>query len=197
MVTDLANRDADGVVITDTVPANTTFVLASSSVGWSCVDGSPAGAECTYSVGSLAAGGGSATVQFALQVVDPLSTGVSQIANSALAEDDGSHGTDPDTDNNSDSDINQLARLGDFVWYDINNNGLQDVDEPGIPNVTLELVLGGSVVDTFETDASGVYTFYVDVDTPYDIRIQADEFETGGTLENLDRRRAERKRTQR
>ncbi|MCX6218567.1 SdrD B-like domain-containing protein [Spirosoma sp.] len=54
--------------------------------------------------------------------------------------------------------------LGDFVWKDINNNGLQDTGEPGVKDVKVELytVLStGSVslVASTTTDASGKYLF--------------------------------------
>ncbi len=32
----------------------------------------------------------------------------------------------------------QMSALGDFVWYDANRNGVQDVDEPGLGNVVLD-----------------------------------------------------------
>ena len=31
------------------------------------------------------------------------------------------------------------ATLGDFVWNDINKNGIQDAGEPGLPGVVVEL----------------------------------------------------------
>src|SRR5207249_438602 len=34
---------------------------------------------------------------------------------------------------------NRLGALGDFVWYDINGNGIQDSGEPGVPGVTVQL----------------------------------------------------------
>ena len=33
--------------------------------------------------------------------------------------------------------------IGDFVWYDADGDGIQDVGEPGIANVTLDLYRGG------------------------------------------------------
>ena len=34
------------------------------------------------------------------------------------------------------------GQIGDFVWYDANRNGCQDANEPGIPNVKVELYRG-------------------------------------------------------
>ncbi|MFO1491687.1 MAG: SdrD B-like domain-containing protein [Kiritimatiellia bacterium] len=50
--------------------------------------------------------------------------------------------------------------IGDFVWEDLNGNGLQDVGEPGIPNVTVTLLNGvNAVVANTTTTASGFYAF--------------------------------------
>jgi SdrD B-like domain/Putative Ig domain len=51
--------------------------------------------------------------------------------------------------------------IGDFVWDDLNKNGLQDAGEPGIPNVLLQLFQnGGSTpVSTTVTTSGGFYQF--------------------------------------
>jgi uncharacterized repeat protein (TIGR01451 family) len=94
------NRGATGVVITETVPANTTFHAAGSTAGWSCADGAPAGATCAFTIGSLPAGSGGSVV-FAAQVNASLPAGVTQIANTASISDDGANGSDLTSDNNS------------------------------------------------------------------------------------------------
>ena len=94
------NQGATGVVITETVPANTTFHAAGSSAGWSCADGAPAGATCAFTIGSLPAGSGGSVV-FAAQVNASLPAGVAQIANTASISDDGANGSDLTSDNNS------------------------------------------------------------------------------------------------
>ncbi|WP_322494448.1 SdrD B-like domain-containing protein, partial [Chloroflexus sp.] len=41
------------------------------------------------------------------------------------------------------------AALGDRVWFDTNNNGIQDAGEPGVPGVTVELLDGsGNPIDS-------------------------------------------------
>ncbi len=52
-----------------------------------------------------------------------------------------------------------LASIGDFVWYDTNDNGLQDGGEPGIPSVSISLTLPSGVVVNTTTNASGFYSF--------------------------------------
>ncbi len=55
----------------------------------------------------------------------------------------------------------QFASVGDFVWYDANNNGKQDVGEAGIANVKVQLfrAAGTQVGAEQYTDASGKYLF--------------------------------------
>ncbi len=49
------------------------------------------------------------------------------------------------------------GQIGDFVWNDLNGNGIQDAGEPGIPGVTVTLT--GPVNATTVTDANGAYLF--------------------------------------
>ncbi len=68
--------------------------------------------------------------------------------------------------------LSQTLSIGDTVWNDVNNNGLQDVGESGIGSVTVQLwkpgtdnAIGGtgSAADTLaattSTDATGNYSF--------------------------------------
>jgi large repetitive protein len=47
--------------------------------------------------------------------------------------------------------------IGDFVWHDMNQNGIQDAGEPGIPNVGVHL--SGDHTASTVTDAGGYYIF--------------------------------------
>ena len=66
-----------------------------------------------------------------------------------------------------DAGIYRPATLGNFVWLDANGNGLQDGGEPGINNVTVNLLnadgspaldSGGNAITT-TTDGTGFYEF--------------------------------------
>jgi uncharacterized surface anchored protein len=53
------------------------------------------------------------------------------------------------------------ASLGDKVWYDVNNDGLQDTDEAGVQGVTVTLYQsnGTTAITTTTTNALGYYVF--------------------------------------
>jgi uncharacterized repeat protein (TIGR01451 family) len=58
------------------------------------------------------------------------------------------------------ADEPELAGLGNRVWNDVNNNGIQDDGESGVAGVTVNLLdSGNNVLATTTTDASGLYTF--------------------------------------
>jgi len=53
-----------------------------------------------------------------------------------------------------------LGSIGDFVWNDANDNGVQDADEVGIADVTVNLYNGaGNLLTSTVTDADGHYRF--------------------------------------
>ena len=78
-------------------------------------------------------------------------------------------------DSTYDAGLLILAEIGDFVWHDLDGDGVQDSDEPGIPGVQVDLYDGeGNLVGTMFTDADGNYLFenlypgeyYLDFGTP-------------------------------
>jgi hypothetical protein len=78
--------------------------------------------------------------------------------------------------------------IGDFVWWDINKNGIQDAGEPGIQGVTVNLynngTCTGSPVATTTTNANGGYTFSNLGTGTYCIEIPASQFTGSGVLTN-------------
>jgi uncharacterized repeat protein (TIGR01451 family) len=96
--TNTGNQEATGVIITETVPANTTFVGPAS---WSCASGSPAGTVCNLNLPSLAVGA-TGTISFVVQVASiPPAGGF--IINTVSINDDGSNGPDPTPNDNTDT----------------------------------------------------------------------------------------------
>lgn len=92
----------------------------------------------------------------------------------------------------------ELLELGDTIWFDANNNGIQDGGETGIAGVRVEteVDLGGGAVcqATAITDANGEYlfthlntaTYVVNVNTATlpDGLVQTYEFPDGSPLDN-------------
>lgn len=94
-------RGATGVVLTEHVPAQSRFLAAQSSAGWSCEDGAEAGSECSYSHAGALEPGDSHDLVFAVQLGNPLPNDFSMLRNTVTVIDDGLNGIDPDLDNNS------------------------------------------------------------------------------------------------
>lgn len=107
----LSTFGATGVVLTETVPANTTFNAGASTAGWLCAPNGNPGSTCTLAVGALA-GGGSGSATFALTVVDPVASGVTQISNSASIA---SSASDPVPGNNTASDTTPVNAAPDLT----------------------------------------------------------------------------------
>jgi uncharacterized repeat protein (TIGR01451 family) len=110
-VTNTSSTTATGVVVSETVPANTSFNAGSSSAGWSCANGAPAGSSCTRNLGAIA-GGGNALSTFAVTVATPLPGGTTAISNTATVADDGASGPDPTPANNTASDSTPINPAG-------------------------------------------------------------------------------------
>ncbi|HGH0804702.1 TPA: SdrD B-like domain-containing protein [Staphylococcus pseudintermedius] len=66
--------------------------------------------------------------------------------------------------------------VGDKVWNDLNKDGIQDDNEPGIANVKVTLKdADGNVVDTLTTDANGNYLFENVKEGDYTIEFETPE----------------------
>jgi uncharacterized repeat protein (TIGR01451 family) len=150
-VSNVGNKGATGVGLTETVPTGTTFTAASSSPGWSCPNNSPGGTTCTLTVGALAGGGASTTRNFAVTVLNP--PGVTQILNNASVADDGTNGADPNPGNNLAADLDTLGPSADLS---ITKTDSRSVATPGsvvnyritVANNGPDPITGAVVTDT-------------------------------------------------
>jgi large repetitive protein len=115
LTTNVGDQGASGVVLTDVVPVNTTFNPGGSSAGWTCTPNNNAGSSCTLAVGTLAGGGATSTVNFAVTVDDPIPNGVTQVSNTASVVDDGTNGPDPTPANNTSSDTTPVVAAPDMT----------------------------------------------------------------------------------
>ncbi len=68
--------------------------------------------------------------------------------------------SETDNDAQASIDVATPVSVGDYVWWDLNRDGMQGTDEPGVPDATVTLLNGeGAVVATTQTDADGYYAF--------------------------------------
>jgi hypothetical protein len=66
------------------------------------------------------------------------------------------------------------SALGDFVWSDSNNNGLQDLGELGVPNVEVRLTdCSAAILEIQLTDGNGLYFFNNLLPGSYKVKVVA------------------------
>ncbi|MBQ6382754.1 MAG: hypothetical protein IJJ42_04065 [Clostridia bacterium] len=63
------------------------------------------------------------------------------------------------------------GRLGDYCWLDLNSDGLQDYNEPGLANVKIELIRDGATVMETTSDVYGYYRFEEIYPAAYTLRV--------------------------
>jgi LPXTG-site transpeptidase (sortase) family protein len=102
-ISNVGNQGATGVEVTDTIPANTSFVSASDG-------GTESGGVVTWPLFDLAVGP-NMTRTVTIQVDDPFPIGVDTIVNSAHVEDDGANGPDPTPGDNDDTDTDNVVTI--------------------------------------------------------------------------------------
>ncbi len=152
--------NASGVMVSDVLPAGLTFVSASAAPGTSY--SSSAG---VWTVGAINAGTSkvltiTATVTAAAR---PSTTNIAEVT----AADQPDIDSTPNNHVTAEDDQSQVtvtppaaASVGDFVWQDLNANGLQDVGETGIVGVSVSLYSSTNVlVASTTTGMGGTYSF--------------------------------------
>ena len=76
-------------------------------------------------------------------------------------------------DDSQDAGMYQLASIGDYVWEDLNYNGIQDANEPGISNVIVSLYDSQSqLIGSRLTDSNGFYLFEDLIPSDYHLQFQ-------------------------
>lgn len=111
--TAINGQHAGSVVLTETVPANTTFNVGASTVGWGgpgCVNGAAAGTVCTLNVGAVNAGAAASNAVFTVNVPALLPAGIIQVANTSTSAENPANfnGTDRNTTDNTASDMTNI-----------------------------------------------------------------------------------------
>ncbi len=82
----IGHETARGLIITETVPAFTTFNATGGSAGWSCRNGAPEGTICSHAVADLV-DGDSNQLTFSVIVDRPLPNDLREIINTAIIGD--------------------------------------------------------------------------------------------------------------
>ena len=139
----VGDADAPGTVISETLPAGSSFDAGASTAGWLCV-----GASCTLSVGTVPASSGPTAVTFAVDVDDPFPVGQTDLDNAVSIVDDGSNGADRTPSNNSDTTETPVSAGSDLVVSKSEPAGTVD---PGDP-ITYTILYS----NTGDQDATGV-----------------------------------------
>lgn len=142
----ITTTDANGNYLFNNLPASTNYKVGFSAPG-----------------GTVLSPGGTLSLGNATTNSDPNpTTGLTTTINTGAA---GTQITGVDA--GLTNDIN--GAIGDFVWNDLNKNGIQDAGEPGIPGVQMQLYGPGAdnlpgggddvLIATTTTNAFGFYVF--------------------------------------
>ncbi|HEY0733863.1 MAG TPA: SdrD B-like domain-containing protein [Herpetosiphonaceae bacterium] len=145
------------VVLTDTIPTNTTYLSCAIDAPFTGTC-SQAGGVVTFTLSGNVNAGVSGSVRVTVRVNSTATSGT-VVNNVTLNYRDGLGNQMPPV-SASDTDTIGTGTIGNFVWNDLNRNGIQDAGEPGLPNVTVQLYnSANTLIATTLSDASGAYAF--------------------------------------
>jgi uncharacterized repeat protein (TIGR01451 family) len=164
MVTNEGNIAATSIEIEDIIPCG-MILSSSNSLAWNVV----ISGNARYVYNGTIFPGQSQNFEIRLTITDCIvETGVRiniaeifDIGNEDDIDSTPNNG-DPDEDDIDDVEINVNVGsvIGDFVFNDLDGDGIQDNNEPGISGVMVTLYTsGGDVVAVFETGPDGLYQF--------------------------------------
>jgi hypothetical protein len=171
----LIDRTADGGVLPVGLPL--TVAIGGGQTPLAGLDpSSPVGTADSFNHGSLNSSGAICSAPF---TIDP-----GTITGGQLVENPRAFTSNPTLDFGFNG---PLASVGDRVWNDLNKNGQQDSDEPGVPNVDVELLKSdGTLAKTVKTDSNGLYRFIDLQPGTCSIRFVRSSLPTGATFTVVD-----------
>ena len=154
-----------GWSVTEVVPSQLTFVSMTGDdydcTGVTCVAKSPlaAGADGKPITVTATVNADVLGKIHNVAYVAPVSGDVPE-TNLLVVPDNNTDTSTTATDNDAQADLEvKPVSIGDYVWWDNNRDGQQTAGEPVVPDVTVNLIKGGVVVDSTATDADGYYAF--------------------------------------
>lgn len=161
-VDNVGSQGATGVIVTETVPTNTTFVPASSTPGWACVPDATAGSSCTLDAGTISAGDGS-SFTFTVQLDDPPAPGTSELSNTVSVTDDGTNGADLNPADNETTLVTTLDSEPPTVLgvLSVPDAGIMDLDTCAtvrLPVAAFEVVFSEPMFDPAGNGTTGDVT---------------------------------------
>ncbi len=87
------------------------------------------------------------------------------------------------TDFKADFGYAHLSTVGGRLWWDGDQDGIQDVNEPGIPGVGLDLLnAAGDVIESAVSDGAGGYAFADLAPATYTVTVNLAAFQPGAPL---------------
>ncbi len=165
--------DGNNIVIQDEAPSGLIFQDLTDDPNVTDNGGG------TFTIGNITSGSG--VIMELTYMIDPNFAGGIISHNAEIISDDGDDiDSDPTTDDTVDENgdgsgidddeasftfeieapVVQLASLGSLVWEDLNGNGVQDPNEPGVEGIQVLLnASNGVTVSSVFTDANGTYLF--------------------------------------
>ena len=155
VVTNSGNIAATGVVITDTLPTDLTFVSCTATCD------STTAPIITWTIPVVAGGGGTATVLVTAKVNSPARAGVTTITNPVTVVDDHANGAEVDLTDNSASDTDRLDAAPDLVVTKDDGATSRTAGETfaytiTVTNVGNQAAAGITVLDTLPTELTAI-----------------------------------------
>jgi len=166
--------DATGVEVTDYIPSGYTSPINISD------NGSLSANNVTWSGMTLANGETIAltfdvTVEYEGEFMNTaqVTAADQQDSDSVPGNDDGDQSED-DEDSASTGPV-AYGSIGNYVWHDVNYDGIQEANETGIQGISVNLLdAAGEIVATVVTDADGFYEFTEVVPGSYKVEVVLD-----------------------
>jgi hypothetical protein len=140
------------------VPEPAVTIGTSNSVSWSGVAGSEFYEVQRSTTPSFSDITSSGWIQATAFTFDGLADGVQYFYRARAWRTAASPPTGPWSEMVSSVQNTATGTIGNFIWNDLNGNGIQDLGEPGIPGVAVALS-GPGGARSVTTDANGLYQF--------------------------------------